>query len=987
MEQVKRDLATLGLSEDVFDTITVKEARMGYHKRAKEFHPDKADRNNEEEVAKNTEAFKEVGNAYERILRYIIENLKAQNDKNLAPATDEDIFARENFDKFNFPSENVGSFTVRVEDHLAEVWQECLQQVYGEPRIVKVANTGTESDRIWKIMHMNNMEITLHFYNHNKPKDKKQSKILVQGGRQSLLCEFVFGELPRIYKMVTTKQKQFLPILRESKRKRVATPVKKRNIKQKPGIKELDCSLCDFTSTTKVKIIKHMKSSHTDQEISKTVVPINTSVQILNEDMSITDVAEDTTEKLLIENIASKDDDFQINHNEEESTNKVKAVMNNTEEISFSSLYKCDECDFGTFTMHNLQEHKKNKHVKENITLKPTVYLHTCISCDYKTNDYSSLNEHINEIHRNTENTRTEACNTTSSLPKSSPMKNKETCPFCELKLYNLEDLRIHFQQTHATKEAEIIPLVIETEKSETCFTCEGCQFVGTKLDLEEHIQSEHEATKSQPSLEHHTCEVCGLVLATISLHEEHMNSHGVKDVTCQYCDHKSKNEDAMKNHVFDSHGDVIMFQKMAQQVNYMSKSETLSLETFENFKSELFTMFRQLSDDHNAMKQELFLIRNKLEISAQSQEHTPRVPQPSVPTPLPPSNPSSPRAKTTTASAMEPLAPGPCLASPASKMTKSSTPISKSTYKSSIPIPSKSPQTSATLPESSSRKILYVGDSISSNVDLDTLQEATNAEFVTAKAYSAVHDEVSNIAKQAPKFPAANFTDVINNKINKEEFEYVIIQAGSIDITNLNTKDNPTEYMEYYRQETVISATNIFNAGENALRLNPNIKKVVIMKHIPRYDPAEVDPLGLKPSLSLLFNNTLGNLWMESKFKQKMFIGNHNIDCNGAIREARYRHTKSGRFDGIHLYGSSGMKAYTQSVMNILRTAKLIDDYHLSCPQYVYQNRYRSTNRRQPNRSDGMHYNKNKQKIFQSFQPLPTYSRFEPLFNYSQGN
>ena len=335
----------------------------------------------------------------------------------------------------------------------------------------------------------------------------------------------------------------------------------------------------------------------------------------------------------------------------------------------------------------------------------------------------------------------------------------------------------------------------------------------------------------------------------------------------------------------------------------------------------------------------------------------------------------------------MEPLAPEPCLASPASKMTKSSTPISKSTYKSSIPIPSKSPQTSPTLPESSSRKILYVGDSISSNVDLDTLQEATNAEFVTAKAYSAVHDEVSNIAKQAPKFPAANFTDVINNKINKEEFEYVIIQAGSIDITNLNTKDNPTEYMEYYRQETVISATNIFNAGENALRLNPNIKKVVIMKHIPRYDPAEVDPLGLKPSLSLLFNNTLGNLWMESKFKQKMFIGNHNIDCNGAIREARYRHTKSGRFDGIHLYGSSGMKAYTQSVMNILRTSKLIDDYHLSCPQYVYQNRYRSTNRRQPNRSEGMHYNKNKQKIFQSFQPLPTYSRFEPLFNYSQGN
>ena len=29
-------------------------------------------------------------------------------------------------------------------------------------------------------------------------------------------------------------------------------------------------------------------------------------------------------------------------------------------------------------------------------------------------------------------------------------------------------------------------------------------------------------------------------------------------------------------------------------------------------------------------------------------------------------------------------------------------------------------------------------------------------------------------------------------------------------------------------------------------------------MKQIPRYDPLEVDPFSLKPSLSILFNNTL---------------------------------------------------------------------------------------------------------------------------------
>ena len=78
-------------------------------------------------------------------------------------------------------------------------------------------------------------------------------------------------------------------------------------------------------------------------------------------------------------------------------------------------------------------------------------------------------------------------------------------------------------------------------------------------------------------------------------------------------------------------------------------------------------------------------------------------------------------------------------------------------------------------------------------------------------------------------------------------------------------------------------------------------------MKQIPRYDPSHVDPLSLKPTLSILFNNTLTELWMESPYKQKIYVGNHNIECTGAIKESRYRHTKSGKYDGIHLYGSSG--------------------------------------------------------------------------------
>jgi hypothetical protein len=286
-----------------------------------------------------------------------------------------------------------------------------------------------------------------------------------------------------------------------------------------------------------------------------------------------------------------------------------------------------------------------------------------------------------------------------------------------------------------------------------------------------------------------------------------------------------------------------------------------------------------------------------------------------------------------------------------------------------------------------STEDILYIGDSISANVDISMLEAATQAKFVTAKAYSSTHDTVSNIAKQAAKFPASNFTDVVRTQIGKGKFKTLILQAGSVDITNLNTNEDPVKHMEYFRQETVMSATNIFQAGLNALKSNPDLRKVIIMKQIPRYDPSNVDPLSLKASLSFLFNNTLTNLWMESNFKEKMFIGNHDIDCNGSIREARYRHTKSGRFDGIHLIGSSGRKAYTRSVLNILKSAGVTSsDFHGYCPQFAYQNRQRKNNQWQAGKSRDRNF-RSRQPYQQNVSSVPTQNRFESLSNNNQGN
>ena len=80
-------------------------------------------------------------------------------------------------------------------------------------------------------------------------------------------------------------------------------------------------------------------------------------------------------------------------------------------------------------------------------------------------------------------------------------------------------------------------------------------------------------------------------------------------------------------------------------------------------------------------------------------------------------------------------------------------------------------------------------------------------------------------------KFPEVNFTDVVRRELDKGDFKTLLLQAGSIDVTNLNTSENPEEYMEYFRQITVMSANNIFQAATNAVRSKPYLRKVIIMK------------------------------------------------------------------------------------------------------------------------------------------------------------
>ena len=125
---------------------------------------------------------------------------------------------------------------------------------------------------------------------------------------------------------------------------------------------------------------------------------------------------------------------------------------------------------------------------------------------------------------------------------------------------------------------------------------------------------------------------------------------------------------------------------------------------------------------------------------------------------------------------------------------------------------------------------------------------------------------------------------------------------------------------------------------AENAARKHPDLRKVTIMEHAPRFDENEVDPIGLKPRLAKFANSTIKQLVESSSMKDIIVVGRHQLDGG---HDAMYWDDRSGRYDGVHLYGREGKKMYTKSLIQMMKTSP---SYHDSCPQKLYQNKKKTT-------------------------------------------
>jgi hypothetical protein len=251
--------------------------------------------------------------------------------------------------------------------------------------------------------------------------------------------------------------------------------------------------------------------------------------------------------------------------------------------------------------------------------------------------------------------------------------------------------------------------------------------------------------------------------------------------------------------------------------------------------------------------------------------------------------------------------------------------------------------------------KGLWVSSSIGGNINKTRFEAETVSDISYARAYTVAYDE-------SARFPAKNFSEVVPSQLSSDNFDWLGMQGGSVEISNIDTSLDPREHMEYWKQQIHIATETMFNIARDALKNNPNLKKVVIMKRVPRYDTIGQDD-DIKANLTKYGNSLYDKLWLDAGCPKNIFIGEHNLDCYGGLREMRYGKEDMQTYDGIHLRGKLGEAHYTTSVLSGF---KLAFPYLQNIPTKQPQSSNTTQNRNSPTQQvkshNSQHYNNSQQ-------------------------
>ena len=216
-------------------------------------------------------------------------------------------------------------------------------------------------------------------------------------------------------------------------------------------------------------------------------------------------------------------------------------------------------------------------------------------------------------------------------------------------------------------------------------------------------------------------------------------------------------------------------------------------------------------------------------------------------------------------------------------------------------------------------------------------------------------------------------------------------IETGSIEISNLDLDLDHDQHMTAWKEQIKIARKTVIDIAQWALANYPSLKKVIIMKTIPRYDDT------VRAELTKYGNFVFDQLFQERGCPTNIVIGEHNLDCYGNLRVLRYGEPNSQVGDGIHLRGKLGEAHFTTAVLNtfkqsfpFLQSLSLGNNRNYPSsprvnPAPLQQREGRSVRRSQPSQSTTRYNFPTSKPKVNPWQPfvLPLYNRFAGLTNF----
>ena len=567
--------------------------------------------------------------------------------------------------------------------------------------------------------------------------------------------------------------------------------------------------------------------------------------------------------KYLSDSKQENDGHEQISKGVEDAINGEDEIFKETN-IEVVTVLKCNACEFERRSCADMEEHQKNGFIhngeEPQIPLRESVVI--CGTCAQGFETEIEFGKHA-ENHTTLEDFK---------------------CAICEVAFNSAYDLRRHTKFMHGNiKKAELTEDIF-VEQRETCFKCEDCIFIGNESQVKKHWDikhvnqfqcqvcgsnfpnintlnhhmemrhkikplddnmikcrrctesfedsksfNKHICRKHESQAEPFPCEICGLVLATFSLLQEHMTSfHAKNRGSCRYCDHTARSEDDLKEHLIQEHENIVILHSTASQVDAL----TDKAESFESFKEEVMNMFAKLLGNHNEIKQELFLIRNNLA------NHKPE--------------PASDVGKHLQRD-KEPL----------KKSYKDVVESNIRAIRKESEVHVDNHETAPNTKPLEPGKVLWFGTSLSKPLDIQKFQKETKTTLRTVKAFGIKRQENQS-------YPEMTFNDIVLKVLKDEDPETIVLEGGNIEITNIDVKkalmDDEKDIEDYKKEwfeKTEEDSANLFNVAERAIEDNPN-RKVIILKRLPRNDPLSIDPLGIKKQLSKFGNDAFDQLWFK---------------------------------------------------------------------------------------------------------------------------